>query len=337
MWRVEHEPFRHFPASEMVRLLRALERCGLSGPPICEALGIDPRAPARVPLDGVLAVLEHAEEVSGDPLVGLHAAAHTDLDDVTIALCATQPTFAASLAELHLFQALLFGTEALAVQHDPRGPRLVVSRGLDPWGLRQVTEYYARTLCREAVGLVGAMGQPVEICFAHAPAAEPAAYEDALGCRVVFYAPASALQFSAAAAGAPLASCNPAVAVELRRLARAQLERLPERSLVERVLQAIESAIRCAEPVECHHIARQLGMSVRTFQRRLDQELVTFRGLRDTVRERAALTAARRSGAHAPSIAALADALGYAEASSLCRAFKRWTGTSYRIYADGPE
>lgn len=72
-------------------------------------------------------------------------------------------------------------------------------------------------------------------------------------------------------------------------------------------------------------VARDLGMSRQTLYRRLREEGVTFAELHDDLRQRMArdyLTARKVS------VNETAYLLGFSEASSFVRAFKRWTGQS---------
>ncbi|MAM62210.1 AraC family transcriptional regulator [Maritimibacter sp. UBA3975] len=77
--------------------------------------------------------------------------------------------------------------------------------------------------------------------------------------------------------------------------------------------------------------ARALGMSRQTLYRRLKDEGVTFAEIHDQLRERMArdyLTARKVS------VNETAYLLGFSEASSFVRAFKRWTGKSPTAYRD---
>lgn len=72
-------------------------------------------------------------------------------------------------------------------------------------------------------------------------------------------------------------------------------------------------------------VARRLGVSSRTLQRRLRDEGTSFKAVVDTTRESLALHYLRRTRLTATEIAYL---LGFDEATSFFRAFQRWTGTT---------
>ena len=78
-------------------------------------------------------------------------------------------------------------------------------------------------------------------------------------------------------------------------------------------------------------IARDLGMSRQTLYRRLKEEGVTFADIHDDLRRRMALDYLT---ARKVTVNEAAYLLGFSEASSFVRAFKRWTGQSPTAYRD---
>ena len=70
-------------------------------------------------------------------------------------------------------------------------------------------------------------------------------------------------------------------------------------------------------------VARILGVSARTLQRKLNEEKVSFRGLHDRALR---AEAERRILAGQSSYGEIAFALGFSQQSAFFRAFKRWTG-----------
>ncbi len=71
--------------------------------------------------------------------------------------------------------------------------------------------------------------------------------------------------------------------------------------------------------------AAELGMSRRTLTRQLSAENTTFQCLKDQVRREQAMEMIQNGGAP---IAQIAHDLGFSDASSFCRAFRSWTGTT---------
>src|SRR5690606_11533385 len=72
-------------------------------------------------------------------------------------------------------------------------------------------------------------------------------------------------------------------------------------------------------------VVRALAMSLRTLQRRLRLEGVSFEAISDDIRTTLAKSYLRDSGM---SISETAYLLGFSEPSAFSRAFRKWTGTS---------
>lgn len=80
------------------------------------------------------------------------------------------------------------------------------------------------------------------------------------------------------------------------------------------------------------HIAQQLGLSVSTLRRALEQEGTPFLAIKDGIRRDRAIHYLTHSGL---GMSDIATELGYAEPSAFHRAFKKWTGVSPGDYRDG--
>ena len=76
-------------------------------------------------------------------------------------------------------------------------------------------------------------------------------------------------------------------------------------------------------------LARKLGMSSRTLQRRLTEEGTTFRRLLNEVRRRLATTYLMTPGV---GIAEVAFLLGFSDVPAFHRAFRAWTGQAPGAY-----
>ncbi|MRV71955.1 helix-turn-helix domain-containing protein [Duganella sp. FT92W] len=79
------------------------------------------------------------------------------------------------------------------------------------------------------------------------------------------------------------------------------------------------------------HIAQAVNVSARSLRRQLSSQGASYRALRDATR----FEAARDLLAHSQlSVAAIAERMGYADARSFRRAFKRWSGVLPSDYRD---
>jgi len=122
---------------------------------------------------------------------------------------------------------------------------------------------------------------------------------------------------------------DPLLAAYLRKTADALLSQVGgATSLTQDVARRIAARLGTGEPAPAT-IAKQMGLSERTFQRRLAAEGTSFQAILDEARRSIALgyLADTRFAAYEVSFM-----LGYAEPATFFRAFKRWTGKTPQEY-----
>ncbi len=170
----------------------------------------------------------------------------------------------------------------------------------------------------------------VQVHFAHAPLHEPEVYAEYLPAPVKFEQPANAVILPLELLSQPIADADPAVAAFLKRLADEKLGERVDSPFSHRVVAAVEA--RLADVLLSQEdVAADLGVSVRTMQRRLRDEGVTYSQIHDDVRRQRAERLLRDDEL---AIFQVAERLGYAEATNFTRAFRRWTGCSPLEFRD---
>jgi AraC-like DNA-binding protein len=175
--------------------------------------------------------------------------------------------------------------------------------------------------------LVGSDWAPVEASLPN-PEPGPAdrdAYASLLRCPLRFGAPATVFVVPRAELGRVVEGADP----ELADLMEPHLERaLAAASANSRaavpVRRALVAMLGGQEPT-LERVAKRLGTTPRTLQRRLRDENTTFQDLLDSVRHELALV---HVGKQAASIDEIAWLLGFSNGSAFHRAFKRWTGVT---------
>ena len=124
---------------------------------------------------------------------------------------------------------------------------------------------------------------------------------------------------------------NPEILATIVAVADRRLAELMSRDWSRRVRAALEGNLAASSD----HVARQLGVSRRSLQRKLAAEGATFAGLLAESRHRRALELVQRRGL---ALRAIAEQLGFADPRAFSRAFRRWTGmgpSTYRAGAPG--
>jgi AraC-like DNA-binding protein len=130
---------------------------------------------------------------------------------------------------------------------------------------------------------------------------------------------------------APRRESSSSFAVFLREIARA-IEPKQARTGFRREAEKRLEPLLAAGEVRMERLARELGCSRQTLYRRLRAEGVTFEALLDGLRRRLARRLLREENLPVKEVA---YRLGFADPAAFSRAFKRWTGSSPRLWRDG--
>jgi AraC-like DNA-binding protein len=145
------------------------------------------------------------------------------------------------------------------------------------------------------------------------------------GCDVHFDAPLDLLILDERALAEPFVTHNDdLLAVMVPGLEAALDERGPVRTLADEVRLVLGRRMRGERPT-VDKIAREIGMSPRTLQRRLEEAGTTYQALLDEVRRQSARRLLRNTDLDAGEVAFL---LGFEEMNSFTRAFQAWEGTT---------
>lgn len=166
--------------------------------------------------------------------------------------------------------------------------------------------------------------RPEAVYLKHPAPGDPGRHETHFGCPVHFDADKDALHVSDATLRAPNRVGDAGIARYFDALLATEVGTLDDTvPLDRRVLDRVSMALSGGVPA-LSAVARELGMSGRTLQRRLAAEGESFQSLVDEARRRLALRLLRDD----PQIALteVTFMTGFSDQSAFTRAFKRWTG-----------
>ena len=167
---------------------------------------------------------------------------------------------------------------------------------------------------------------PSTVLFRHArPAGSLALHRMQFGSDLRFNQERTALRLDRATLDAALRGRGPAA-----RALASRVVRLEDESANHPISPRVEAVIRSLlpyAPCTVTEVARALDLAPRTLQLRLQQQGTHFTELRDRVRADLAAKYLRHSDLRAGRIA---EILGYTDATSFSRSFRRWNGTSLR-------
>ncbi len=163
---------------------------------------------------------------------------------------------------------------------------------------------------------------PVRVDIAHA-APRTEVHRTYFGCPVRYGAPSNALVLRSADLDRPFPGHNPDLLKLLTPALTKALDEIEAQSSVgEQVKIVLKRALASGRP-EIGDVARELGTSERTLQRRITQEGTTFRALLNEARKELVRQLLADASMEVEEMAYL---LGYQDTNSFYRAFKEWEG-----------
>ena len=166
--------------------------------------------------------------------------------------------------------------------------------------------------------------QGASVQFQHAPLGAPSDYEQAFAGRFMFGCAQNKLVIPRQALSIPLIAPSKASHMMMKAtLEQQRLARLDTKPVTQEVKAHLRVALRKKKPTTAEAMAQALAMSVRTLSRRLREEGSTLPQLKqDICLEQARVLLLENQH----SIQQIAEATGFADATSFARAFKRATG-----------
>jgi AraC-like DNA-binding protein len=312
--------------------IAALQARGVPTEPVLAAASIDPalldRADERVPYARVLAVWEHSARAVKDPAFGVHVAESMPrgaLDLMDYLLC-TSPTQLVAYRRLARYVRILYDRSLFRV--DAAGPVVKIVRSRrDDWGPAacQCREFLWAAVVRRGRDGTGLAWKPRRVAFGHpAHAGSPEAHRF-FGRTVEYGLRSDHMWIDRATATLPFRSADSKLSAILLRYADSLLAAVPSQDgFVGQAHHAITGEL-AGGAISVARGAARLGMSARTFQRKLKEHHTSHRELLDETRYD--LASAYLSDPSV-SITQLTFILGFADVSAFTRAFKRWSGTT---------
>jgi AraC-like DNA-binding protein len=326
------EPTIHSPlAPVLVGLMRA---AGGDVDAFCRRLGlpadIEGRLDIEIEVPTLRALFEEAARVTGDPHITLHlATAHRrgDYGVLELASC-NAPNLGEALRRLTRYVHLVNPTATFNLTVDGRTARLDHSlHGRRPDQGRYMHEFNLGLIVH--IGRLHCAGEwrLDRVWFAHAEPESTAELIRFFGTeKITFNRATNGFAFPAALLELALTSADATLLPILDRHAHLLLPKhtAAPTDLVATLRERIRASLGQGEAA-APKLARALGMSSRTLQRRLTELGISYQAVLDEVRHELALHYLEDPKLRLSEVAFL---LGYSEFRAFLRAFKRWTGTT---------
>ncbi len=290
---------------------------------------------ARVRRSEQEALWRHAIEVTGDPLLPARVAKQFPPDVIGVMgyLAKTSRDGIDAVNRLQDLVGLMQDEADLVLDFEPGLAVLEIRSRDDYEPILPASEYNAALHVFIGRALSSGTREPREVRIPHPAPPHAAEFEAFLGVPVRYGAAHSAVAFPRDAFSQPLPSADEGLSDLLEAYAKEMLSRIPpDGSFVERVRAVVEPRLPQGSP-GIEDTATELRMSARTVRRKLREEGTTYRETLDTLRSE---LARRRLESGERNMEAIAQELGFSDASAFYKAFRRWTGTSLAAFAPSP-
>lgn len=322
-------------SSWAVAIARTLDQRGADSQELFHEAGLDPALltdpNARYPVERTTRLWELAVAATGDDALGLAVAENvgpTTFHALGYSLAASSSLKEAFERLLRYFRIV---TDAADIFFTREGPvyrftiRIPLSNPKPACAAIDASMAFIIKLCRD---LYGPDLNPTEVEFTHPAPRNLERFEEFFRAELDFEAPFNSFCLDNAVVERSLRTGNPELARINDQVVKEYLARLDRENVSNRVHVLLTDQLPSGE-VSQDSIAEQLNLSLRSLQRKLSEEGVTYKEVLDNTRRDLAISYMQESG---HSINELTYLLGFADGSSFSRAFKRWTGKTPRQY-----
>jgi AraC-like DNA-binding protein len=327
-------------AAKAAALVRHAEAIGIDRGRLLAATRLDPgaiaRGDGRVPSDAVVKLWSELARLTGRADLGLEVA-ESETVPTAFGVVSFRAMTSGSFGE-----ALRCFVRHIRVVHDgaqanvAEAPRVVAFEIVFPSApgpiSRLLPDRALASCLRFARAWTGEPLRPQRLQLRHERPRDTSAYDRVFDCPVTFAGPSNALIFDRDLASLPLRVTLADVAGYLDSLAEAAHADLPRDDAGWAVSSVVRGALAGGDP-GIAVVARRLGVSQRTLQRRLLSEGLTYHDVVDRVRREAAVGLVSSS---ALPLGLVGERVGYMDAKAFRRAFRRWTGVSPAEFRHGP-
>jgi AraC-like DNA-binding protein len=290
---------------------------------------------SRVPVHGQLRFLPLAADALQDDLLGFHLARSYDMRETGLLhyVAASSENVEEAVRRLARYSGLVhdgtrlqtaFGRELAIALEYVAVPRQDDRHQAEIW-ITVILDFLRKLTAKHLL--------PLRVLFRHSRREIPREIALHYGAKIEFGAGVDEIVFEGAVSELPVVTADPYLN---RLLVQYAEEALRHRRPVQGSFRtAVENVVVPELPhaaASAERVARRLGLSRRSFARKLAAEGLTFSGLLDELR----LDLANRYLADPKlSISQIAWLLGYREVSAFSKAYRRWTGRSPRAARAG--
>lgn len=326
-------------ASSALSIWRALESYGVDPAVLFEQAGLDPQklydANARYRDSRLYTLWQLVVEATGDPYVGLRVASywHPSAAHALGYAWLASATLNDALERTVRYYRMMTDKEELILTESEEEFRLIIENPAAdyPTAPEDLDASFAALihLCRMCHG---ESFNPLRITMGRPALPDPAPFAEHFRAPIQYAGNENSVCFDKVDAQTALPTANAEVARANEKIVQEYLARFDRSSVAMQVRARLTEQLSSGHTTQ-ESIADALHMSLRSLQRRLNNEGTSYKGLLDETRRE--LAAHYMAESHR-SINEITYLLGFSEPSNFSRAFRRWTGKSPSAYREQP-
>lgn len=301
------------------------------------SIGVEPesvKAPdSRIPIEKYLYIQESAAEYTHDLCFGLHMGEYAEAGSWSILgylmmNCATlgeamEKSGRYSRIIGNLIEAsahLRFTKLKLVFNTPPHAPKMS----------RHCFESTFSSMVRMVRSLTGKPLNPSEVTFIYPKPESVSEYERVFCCPVLFGQKENSMTVELALGKTPILMANPELLAYFEAFAQDFITNIDRQKEFTRAVTRIILAHLDDESLTIQKVAREMALSVRTLQKRLEDEGLIFSDLLKEIREKLAKKYLREDY----TVEQITYLLGFSEPSVFRKAFKKWVGVTPREFRE---
>jgi AraC-like DNA-binding protein len=301
------------------------------------SIGIDPetvKSPdCYLPIETYLQIEEGAAEYLNDPYFGLHMGEYAEAGSWSILgyMMMNCKTMAEAFEKSARYSRIIgnlidgraelgLGTIKIIYFTPPHAPKMS----------RHCFEAVISSSVRMMRVLSGLPLNPREVIFSGPEPENRAEYERIFACPVRFGQKNNSFTLDLSIGGLPIRMANPSLLEHFEKYAQEIMTKIERRDETTQAVTKIVLSKLDDEALTIDKVAKEMTVSVRTLQNRLEAEGVVFSDLLKDIREKLAKKYLHENY----SVEQITYLLGFSEPSTFRKAFKKWSGVTPREYRE---
>lgn len=305
--------------------------------PLWQSVGVDPSTPTdlaqMVQASDYYDFLENVVSVDRDGItLPLRAGSSMRCDDYGVFGFAwkTALHLRGSYERAERYARVLTSVSTYSLERDAGGAFMHLNRDGDrSLGMRISNEATLASLMSISQQVCSRKFQPIAVYFKHEAPKSVTAHERFFGCPVYFATDRDAIHVSEETLNIPNRQADTSISNFFDTKLEEEVSKIENESSLEHRVRSIVSESLCEGIPMLHDIARHLGMSGRTLQRRLSELGFSYQSLIDDARRQMAKHLLVQTDL---SLAEITFMTGFSDQSAFTRAFKRWAGQTPRLF-----